>query len=172
MSLSPDRRFYVFNALVSCAAFAFLIWLTLIQNGVAGLAVDLSFVPAVNAGLNALASVLLVSGFFAIRSGRRELHKRLMVSAFACSAVFLVGYVLYHAVHGDTRYEGPLRGLYLAILGTHIPMSMAIVPGALTIFWFAYRGEFERHKRVARVVLPIWLYVSVTGVVIYFMLHG
>ena len=109
MSLSPDRRFYVFNALVSSAAFAFLIWLTLIQNGVAGLEVDLSFVPAVNAGLNALASVLLVSGFLAIRSGRRELHKRLMVSAFACSAVFLVGYVLYHAVHGDTRYEGPLR---------------------------------------------------------------
>jgi putative membrane protein len=172
MSLSPDRRFFVFNALVSTAAFAFLIWLTLIQNGVAGLEVDLSFVPAVNACLNALASVLLFSGFLAIRSGRRELHKRLMVSAFACSAVFLVGYVLYHAVHGDTRYEGPMRWLYLAVLGTHIPLSMAIVPGALTIFWFAYRGEFDRHKRVARVVLPIWLYVSVTGVVIYFMLHG
>ena len=172
MSLSPDRRFYVFNALVSTAAFAFLIWLTLIQNGVAGLAVDLSFVPAVNAGLNALSAVLLVSGFFAIRSGRRELHKRLMVSAFASSAVFLVGYVLYHAVHGDTRYEGSMRGLYLAILASHIVLSLVIVPGALTIFWRAYRGEFERHKRVARVVLPIWLYVSVTGVVIYFMLHG
>jgi putative membrane protein len=65
-----------------------------------------------------------------------------------------------------------MRGLYLAVLGTHVPLSMAIVLGALTIFWHAYRGEFERHKRVARVVLPIWLYVSVTGVVIYFMLHG
>jgi putative membrane protein len=171
MSLSPDRRFFIFNAVVSTAAFAFLIWLTLIQNGVAGLQADLSFVPAVNAGLNTLSTLLLLAGALAIRGGRRELHKRLMVSAFASSAVFLVGYVLYHAVHGDTRYEGPSRGLYLAILGTHIPLSMAIVPGALTIFWFAYRGEFARHKRVARVVLPIWLYVSITGVVIYFMLH-
>ena len=172
MTSSSDRRFFVFNALVSTAAFAFLIWLTLSQNGVAGVEADLSFVPAVNAGLNTLSTLLLLGGFAAVRSGRRELHKRLMVSAFACSAVFLVGYVLYHAVHGDTHYEGSLRGLYLLILGTHIPLSMAIVPGALTVFWFAYRGEFERHKRVARVILPIWLYVSVTGVLIYLMLHG
>ncbi|MEZ4324128.1 MAG: DUF420 domain-containing protein [Polyangiales bacterium] len=172
MSLSPDRRFFVFNAVVSSAAFAFLIWLTLIQNGVAGLDVDLSFVPGVNASLNALSAVLLTAGLLAIRSGRRELHKRLMVGAFASSAVFLVGYVLYHSVHGDTHYEGSLRGVYLAILGSHILLSLAIVPGALTIFWFAYRGAFLRHRRVARVVLPLWLYVSVTGVVIYFMLHG
>jgi putative membrane protein len=174
MTTNPDRRFFIFNAIISTAAFAFLIWLTLIQNGVAGIEADLSFVPAVNAGLNALSTLLLLAGFVAIRAERRELHKRLMVSAFFSSAVFLVGYVLYHAVHGDTRYagEGAMRTLYFVVLATHIPLSMVIVPGALTIFWFAYRGEFERHRRVARVVLPIWLYVSVTGVLIYFMLHG
>ena len=87
MTSSSDRRFFVFNALVSTAAFAFLIWLTLIQNGVAGVEADLSFVPAVNAGLNTLSTLLLLGGFAAVRSGRRELHKRLMVSAFACSAM-------------------------------------------------------------------------------------
>ena len=170
---TADRRFFVFNAIVSTAAIGFLVWLTMIQNGVAGVEVDLSFVPAVNAGLNAFAACLLTAGYVAIRRGQRELHKRLMVSAYACSAVFLIGYVIYHAVHGDTAFagEGAIRAFYYAVLLTHIPLSMLIVPGGLTIFYFAYRGEFTRHRRIARIILPIWLYVSVTGVLIYFLLH-
>jgi putative membrane protein len=97
-----------------------------------------------------------------------------MVTAFAFSAVFLVGYLSYHYVHGDTRYEGVGigRGAYLAVLATHIVLSITVVPGALTSFYFALTKQFDRHRRLNRVFLPIWLYVSVTGVVIYFMLRG
>ena len=162
----------VFNAIISTVALAFLAWLLLIHQGFTDSGVDLSFMPAVNACLNAAAATCLLFGFFAIKAGKRALHMRLMVSAFACSAVFLIGYVLYHAVHGDTRYEGGMRGLYLAILASHVLLSMAIVPGALATFYYAWRKRFDRHRRVARVLWPILMYVSVTGVVIFFMLHG
>ena len=98
----------------------------------------------------------------------------MMVSAFASSTLFLVGYLGYHYVHGDTKFQGhgAVRAIYLLILATHILLSMFIVPGALTTFYFAWRKSFARHRRIARVLLPIWLYVSVTGVVIFFMLRG
>jgi putative membrane protein len=96
-----------------------------------------------------------------------------MVTAFVLSSLFLTGYVIYHYVHGDTKYtsEGMMRGIYFAILASHVLLSMAVVPLSLTTFYFAWRKRFRRHRIVARVTLPIWLYVSVTGVVIYFMLH-
>src|SRR5690606_34812661 len=120
---------------------------------------DLRFMPAVNASLNATAVVLLVSGWVAIRNGRRRLHQYLMVSAFAASAVFLVGYVIYHYVHGDTRYQGdgPLRYVYFVILATHVLLSMAVVPMSLAALWLAWRRQLARHRKVARVLLPIWL---------------
>ncbi len=168
-----DRRFAVFNAVVSAAALSFLFWLLVLHDGVSGVA-DLRFMPAVNAMFNATAATLLASAWIAIRRGNRALHKRLVVAAFACSALFLVGYIAYHAVHGDTRYpgEGWDKTLYLVILATHIILSMSVVPLALTCFWLAYREKFETHKKVARFAMPIWLYVSVTGVVIYFFLRG
>ena len=97
-----------------------------------------------------------------------------MVTAFALSAVFLVGYLSYHYVHGDTRYTGTgaMRAVYLTVLASHIVLSITVVPGALTAFYFALTRQFERHRRLNRVFLPIWLYVSVTGVAIYFMLRG
>jgi putative membrane protein len=168
---SSDRSFYVFNAVVSTVAVAFLGWLLMINRG-AGAAADLRFLPAVNAGLNATAATLLVAGFFAIRAGRRGLHMRLMVAALACSAVFLVSYVIYHYAHGDTKYAGEHRFLYFSILISHIVLSIGIVPMALQAVYFAVKKRFESHKRVARWLLPIWLYVSITGVVIYFMLRG
>ena len=129
--------------------------------------------PGVNATLNATSATLLLLGFAAIRNGRREVHKRLMVSAFAASAVFLVGYVLYHYAHGDTKYQGvgTIRMVYFTILITHVLLSIAMLPMILTTFYFASRERFSSHKRLARWTLPIWLYVSVTGVVIYFMLR-
>lgn len=170
---SEDRRFFAFNAVVSSAALAFLAWLLLVPRNTAG-GYDLSFMPAVNASFNALAAVLLLAGVAAIKRRNIALHKRLMVSAFAASSLFLIGYVLYHYVHGDTKFtgEGPIRLVYFAILISHVLLSIAVVPLALTSFYFAFRERFQIHAKVARVLYPIWLYVSVTGVVIYFMLRG
>ena len=169
-----DRGFLLFNAVVSSAAVGFLAWLLVLREGGGAAGADLSFMPAVNATLNATAAALLVLGFAAIRSGRRELHKRLMVSAFAASAVFLVGYVIYHYAHGDTAYtgEGLIRTVYFAVLITHVLLSIVMLPMILTTFYLASKARFATHKKLARWTLPIWLYVSVTGVVIYFMLHA
>jgi putative membrane protein len=167
-----DRTFYVFNAVLSVAALSFLAYILLVRRGSGG--ADLRFLPAVNAGFNACAATLLCAGFVAIRRRAIRVHRFLMVSAFAASTLFLVSYLTYHYVHGDTKYAGvgPIRGVYFAILISHILLSMTIVPLALTTFYFAFKGAFARHRRIARVTLPIWLYVSVTGVVIFFMLRG
>jgi putative membrane protein len=169
-----DRPFYIFTAVVSTAALAFLAWLLLIRRGGAVQGVDLRFLPAVNASLNALAAVFLAAGWVAIRQKAVRVHQYLMVSAFVSSALFLVCYLAYHYVHGDTRYagSGPLKALYLLILLTHVVLSVFVVPGALLAFYFAWRRTFERHRKVTRWLAPIWLYVSVTGVVIFFMLRG
>lgn len=169
-----DRRFYVFNAVISAAALAFLAWLLVLRSGGAGWGTDLGFMPAVNASLNATAAALLTAGWIAIRRKRVRLHRYLMVSAFVASAVFLVGYVLYHYAHGDTKYtgEGAIRYVYFFVLITHVLLSMAVVPMALAAFYLAWRRRFARHKRVTRILAPIWLYVSVTGVVIFLMLRA
>ena len=167
-----DRTFYVFNALLSVGALSFLAWLLLLRQG-GGVDADLSFLPAVNAGLNSTAAALLVAGWIAIRRGHRKLHQYLMVSAFAASALFLVSYVAYHYAHGDTRYsgEGVLRTIYFVVLISHVLLSMVVVPMALTAFWLAYKRRFATHKKVTRILAPIWVYVSITGVVIFFMLR-
>ena len=172
MSGQGDRSFWIFNAAVSIAAVSFLGWLLLVREG-GGATADLSFMPSVNAALNATSAALLLSGLGAIQRGRRETHKRLMVSAFAASAVFLVGYVIYHYAHGDTPYQGvgTVRIVYFTILITHVVLSIVMLPMILTTLYLAVRERFGAHKRLARWTLPIWLYVSVTGVLIYFMLH-
>jgi putative membrane protein len=168
-----DRRFLLANAAVSTLAFSFLVWLTLMRRGV-GSEADLSFMPAVNACLNALTATLLIAGYRAIKRRYRKLHQRLMISAFCASSLFLISYVVYHYVHGDTKYlgQGALRYVYFSMLISHVLLSIAIVPMALASFYYAYRGRFVTHARVARILLPIWLYVSVTGVLIFFMLHA
>lgn len=167
-----DRRFMMFNGVVSAAALAFLAWLLLVPHGASG-ETDLTFMPAINACFNGLSAILLVSGVIAIKSGNMAVHKRLMVSAFASSTLFLIGYVIYHYVHGDTKFQGQgaIRTVYFAILISHILLSTAVVPMALASFYFAFRERFVTHARIARVLFPIWLYVSITGVVIFFMLR-
>ena len=169
-----DRSFFVFNGVVSAVALAFIAYILVLREGSGLGGADLSFLPAVNASLNATSALLLGFGWVAIRRRAVRLHKRLMVAAFAASAVFLVSYLVYHYAHGDTKYQGEgwLRAVYFAILISHILLSMAVVPMALTAFYFAGRREFQRHRRLTRIALPIWLYVSVTGVVIYFMLRA
>jgi putative membrane protein len=135
--------------------------------------IPLAHLPALNALLNATAAVLLVAGFLAIRRRRVHLHRACMAAAFATSTAFLVSYLVYHVQVGTTRFSGHgwVRPLYFAILTTHTLLA-AVIPALATItLVLALRGRFTRHARVARWTLPTWLYVSVTGVVIYVMLY-
>jgi len=167
-----DRQFFLWNAAVSTVAVAFIAYILRRDASPTG-AVDLSFVPALNALFNALAAVCLVVGYVAIRRKAVQVHRFCMVTAFALSAVFLVGYLAYHYVHGDTKYAGTGAGrtIYLLVLASHVLLSITVVPGALTSFYFAFTRQFDRHRRLNRIFLPVWLYVSVTGVVVYWMLY-
>lgn len=166
-----DRTFFAFNALLSTVAVAFIAFILL--RGHSAVGSELSFMPAVNACFNALSALCLALGYVAIRRRKIAVHRLLMVTAFACSSLFLIGYLSYHAVHGDTKFTGvgAIRSVYFAILISHVLFSISVVPLALTSFYFAFTRSFVRHRRLNRVFLPIWLYVSVTGVVIFFMLR-
>jgi putative membrane protein len=168
-----DKVFFLINAVVSVGALALLAWLLLIRGGTQNSGLNLRFMPAVNAGLNATAAALLTAGWVAIKRKRANVHRYLMTSAFGTSALFLVGYLAYHAVHGDTKFggQGVIRVVYLVLLASHVLLSMAIVPMALTSLYFAWKREFQKHTRVTKILHPIWLYVSVTGVVVYVMLR-
>jgi len=134
---------------------------------------QISDLPLLNATLNGLAAIFLTLGYVNIRRGRQEAHKRCMLAALATSALFLVSYVIYHANAGSKPFEGEgvIRIIYFAILITHVVLAAAIVPMALLTASRGLRAQFDRHVRIARWTLPIWLYVSVTGVVIYLMLY-
>ena len=166
-----DRRFWAANAVVSAVALGVLFWLLVLRHPAAG--GGLSFLPPINAALNATSTLLLFGGWRAVKRGDRRLHARLMTAAFAASSLFLVSYLAYHFVHGDTRFQGSgaLKAGYLIVLASHVLLSMAVVPLALGAFWFAWQKRFETHKKITRWLLPIWLYVSVTGVVVYWMLY-
>ncbi len=168
-----DRGFYAINAVLSAAALAFLGYILVLRKGEAA-GSELAFMPAVNAALNATSALCLVLAFVAIKKKRVDLHRALTTSAFVASSLFLVGYLVYHFVHGDTKYPGtgPMRTVYLAVLASHVLLSIGVVPLVLTSFFFALRSDFEKHRRVTKFTLPIWLYVSVTGVVIFAMLRG
>ena len=168
-----DRSFFIFNAAISVAALSLLSWLLLFHGGMQGADVNLRFLPGVNACLNATAASLLVAGWVAIKKKRADLHRYFMVAAFASSACFLVGYLAYHSVHGDTKFggTGTVRTVYLLLLASHVLLSIVIVPLCLSAFWFAWKKEFTRHTKVTRWLHPIWLYVSVTGVIVFLMLR-
>ena len=129
--------------------------------------------PALNAGLNAASALLLALGWFLIRAGRREAHKRAMLAALACSTVFLTSYLVYHAQVGSVRFrgQGTVRLVYFTVLISHTVLAVTVVPLALVTLVRALQGRFDRHRRIARVALPIWAYVSVTGVIVYLMLY-
>lgn len=146
----------------------------------------LSFLPPIYAGINGLTAVLLVAAVMAIKKGNRKLHERLMTFAIACSVVFLVMYVAYHmtadsAKFGDINFDGVLddtekaaagsiRYLYYFILLTHITLSVIIIPMVLFTYVRALAEQFDKHKKIAKITFPIWLYVAVTGVVVYLMI--
>ena len=129
--------------------------------------------PALNAILNASSALLLATGYVLIRRGRRDAHKRVMLAALASSTLFLTSYLVYHAQVGSVRFrgQGAVRTVYFTILLTHTVLAVAIVPLVASTLVPALRGRFDRHRRLARITLPLWAYVSVTGVVIYWMLY-
>ena len=129
--------------------------------------------PALNAALNATSAALLLTGYLLIRRGQREAHRRAMIAALVCSSLFLASYLFYHFNVGSVRFQGQgaLRTIYFTILLSHTILAVVIVPLVLVTVTHALRQRFDPHRRLARVTLPLWGYVSVTGVVIYWMLY-
>lgn len=134
---------------------------------------QISDLPALNATLNGIAAVLLVIGYVQIRRRRREVHRGLMIAAFVTSVLFLLSYVIYHAGAGSRPFtgQGPIRAVYFAVLVSHVVLAALVPPLALVTLVRALRGRYGSHARLARWTLPVWLYVSVTGVVVYLMLY-
>jgi putative membrane protein len=159
---------------LSLAATLFLFWLIYVHTAPQAFATRLLFLPALDAMLNGLAAICLIVGFFFITRRNIKAHRRSMMTAFVFSSLFLVCYILNHALHGDTLYQGhgPLRTVYFSILISHILLCIVALPMVLITFFFSLTGRFPQHKKIARFTLPIWLYVSVTGVIVFAMLHA
>ena len=134
----------------------------------------ISDLPLVNASLNGLSALLLAAGYACIRSGRRGAHRNCMIAALVSSTLFLTSYLVYHFHVGSVPFtgRGPIRTAYFAILITHTILAVLIVPLVATTLTRALRERFDAHRRIARITLPLWAYVSVTGVVIYWMLYS
>jgi uncharacterized membrane protein YozB (DUF420 family) len=135
--------------------------------------IQITDLPVVNATLNAIAATLLICGYTMIRRGRVTAHRRFMLSAFATSILFLICYVIYHANVGSKRFPGtgPIRTIYFIILITHVILAATVPPLALITLTYGLKSRFDRHVPIARWTFPIWLYVSVTGVIVYLMLY-
>ena len=133
---------------------------------------EVYLLPMINAMINGTTSVVLIAAFIAIRSKNIKLHKQLMITALILSVLFLLSYITYHSLTESTHYggEGVLKTLYLVILLSHIVLAIAIVPLVLVTFSHALSEKFDKHKKVARITLPIWLYVTITGVIVYLMI--
>jgi putative membrane protein len=135
--------------------------------------IDYTVLPAVNATFNAISGIFLLVGYVLIRRRRITAHRNAMLGAFASSTIFLISYVTYHAQAGSRPFtgQGPIRYAYFAILISHVILATAILPLAITTLSRGLRGKYETHKQIARWTFPTWMYVSVTGVIVYLMLY-
>lgn len=157
---------------LSAAAVLFLFWLIYFKEGAEAPVPWIKDLSAVNAGLNSLSTLFLLLAFREIKRRDFQKHMRFNLAAFVTSSLFLVSYVVYHHFVGDTKFmgEGFIRPVYFFILISHIVLSIFVVPLVLASFYYSLSGKFKTHKKVSRWTFPIWLYVSVTGVVVFFML--
>ena len=171
VNLTP-RQFGAINALVTLTAMSFLVWLVYLHEG-SGDTSSASLLPMVNAIMNGTSAALISLGRWAIRRGRRTLHMQLMLAAFAASALFLTNYVYYHFSHGDTHFmgQGIVRPAYFALLISHVVLSMLTFPMILTSLYLGLSDRIASHRRLSKWTWAGWLYVSVTGVAVYLMLH-
>ena len=160
--------------LISVLAFLFLIWLIYFRDTAEDTAAWVANLPALNAALNSVSALLIIAGFSAIRKKKYIMHMKLMLTAFITSSLFLISYLVYHNFVGHVPFpgQGTVRTVYFTILISHIILSAFVVPLVLTSYYFAFSGKFKTHRKVSKWTLPIWLYVSVTGVVIFFMLNA
>ncbi len=160
--------------LVSVAAFLFLIWLIYFRETAEETAAWVANLPALNAMLNSVSTVLILAGFVAIKKRNFVAHMKLMLTAFITSSLFLISYLIYHHYVGHTPFPGQgfIRPVYFTILISHIILSAFVVPLVLTSYYFAFSGKFTTHRKVSKWTFPIWLYVSVTGVMIFFILNA
>src|SRR5712672_2583204 len=158
--------------LASGLAVSFLLWLLYVHQASADFAGRWMFLPALNALLNGLCAIAPCVGLYFIKHRNRVAHRTSMLLAF--SSAFLISYIVNHALHGDTIFpgHGPVRTLYLSILASHIILSIVALPMVLTTFFFSLTGRFAMHRRIARFTFPIWLYVSITGVVVFVFLKA
>ncbi len=171
MSEKSLARIIYAVSIVICLAVAFLIYfpqaLALSSGGI-----NVSYLPRFHAFLNGSCTLLLIAGYVAVRQKKYQLHKTLMLACFLLSSIFLVSYVVYHSQAAATKFggEGIIRPIYFTILLTHIVLAAAILPLALFTITRSWRGEFAKHRKIARITLPIWIYVTATGVIVYFMI--
>ena len=180
-----DRRARILIILASIVVFGAVVMLGRVEVPVGG-AFDVHIFAKFNAVINSIVSLLLIAGLIAVRSGRYLLHKRIMMTAIILSVLFLVSYICHHLFAGETRYgdinhdnilspgektaAGSLRIFYYFVLATHIPLAAIILPFILFTAYRALAGDYTRHKKLARVTWPIWLYVTISGVVVYVMI--
>jgi putative membrane protein len=158
---------------ISAAATLFLFWLIYRHPAADTSSVRLPFLPALNAILNGLSATALLVGYTFIRARKITAHRASMITAFIFSTLFLLSYILHHYLHGDVRYpvHAALRSVYLPLLASHIVLAVVALPLVLVTFFFSLSGRFPQHRKVARWTFPLWLYVSVTGVITYAMLR-
>jgi putative membrane protein len=158
---------------ISAAASLFLFWLIYKHPAADTAQTRLAFLPALNAVLNGLSATALLVGYTFIRARKVAAHRASMITAFFFSTLFLLSYILHHYLHGDVHYPhaNSLRPLYLPLLASHIVLAVIALPLVLTTFYFSLSGRFPQHRKVARWTFPLWLYVSVTGVITYMMLR-
>ena len=156
----------------SAVAISFLLWLLYVHHASAQFAGQWTFLPALNALLNGLSAIALCIGLYLIKRGYRQAHRTSMLLAFGFSSLFLVSYIVNHAIHGDTHFpgQGAVRTIYFSILVSHIFLSVVALPLVLTTLFFSLSGRFAMHRRVARITFPIWFYVSITGVIVFIFL--
>ena len=169
-----DRKALLLIGGISAGALLFLIWLIYFAVPASGAPAWAHALPTANACFNAGSTLAMVAGVWCILHGYRRAHIRCMLVALTSSALFLISYIAYHHFHGDTKVAGLgwIRPVYFFILISHILLSAIVLPLLLTTVYFAASGKLARHKPLARVVFPLWLYVSVTGVAVYFFLRA
>jgi putative membrane protein len=167
-------RALVVIMIISCFAFLFLVWLLYFRESAETWPAYVNQLPTLNAIFNSIATIFLILGFISIKKRNFKNHMRFMIAAFVMSCLFLVSYVVYHNFIGHTPFlgQGWIRPFYFAILISHIILSAAVVPLILSSFYFSLAGKFDTHRRLSKITLPVWLYVSITGVAIYFILKA
>jgi putative membrane protein len=171
--VSPKKAVFAILA-ASVAALALLVVVIYGHGRLEGAPAWVSTLPAVNAFLNGTSAVFLVLAYLAVRRRDLATHARHMLTALASSTLFLVSYIVYHSVHGDTKFpgQGAIRPVYFFILISHIVLSAVTLPAVFGSFFFALAGRFPSHRKIARYTLPLWLYVSVTGVLVFALLRA